>query len=68
MSTPSALNPAPSVKPGSLCSGSPVDCVVAAMTVLFAEGPGPDLVLAGINDGRNVGEDIAYSGTMAIGR
>jgi len=50
------------------CSGSPVDCVVAAMTVLFADGPKPDLVLAGINDGRNVAEDIAYSGTMAIGR
>ena len=50
------------------CSGSPADCVVAAMTVLFADGPRPDLVLAGINDGRNVGEDIAYSGTMAIGR
>jgi 5'-nucleotidase len=50
------------------CSGSPADCVVAAMTVLFADGPKPDLVLAGINDGRNVGEDIAYSGTMAIGR
>jgi 5'-nucleotidase len=25
-------------------------------------------VLAGINDKRNVGEDIAYSGTLAIGR
>ena len=50
------------------CSGSPADCVVAAMTVLFAGEPKPDLVLAGINDGRNVGEDIAYSGTMAIGR
>ncbi len=50
------------------CSGSPADCVVAAMTVLFAGEPKPDLLLAGINDGRNVGEDIAYSGTMAIGR
>lgn len=50
------------------CSGAPADCVVAAMTVLFADGPKPDLVLAGINDGRNVGEDIAYSGTLAIGR
>jgi 5'-nucleotidase len=50
------------------CSGSPADCVVAAMTVLFVDAPRLDLVLAGINDGRNVGEDIAYSGTMAIGR
>lgn len=50
------------------CSGGPADCVVAAMTVLFDDGVAPDLVLAGINDGRNVAEDIAYSGTMAIGR
>jgi 5'-nucleotidase len=50
------------------CSGAPADCVVAAMTVLFAGGPKPDLVLAGINDKRNVAEDIAYSGTMAIAR
>jgi 5'-nucleotidase len=50
------------------CSGAPADCVVAAMTVLFADGPRPDLVLAGINDKRNVGEDVAYSGTMAIAR
>ncbi|MGH8712552.1 MAG: 5'/3'-nucleotidase SurE [Casimicrobiaceae bacterium] len=50
------------------CSGAPADCIVAAMTVLFAGGAKPDLVLAGINDGRNVAEDIAYSGTLAIGR
>jgi 5'-nucleotidase len=37
------------------------------MTLLF-DGGKPDLVLAGINDGRNVGEDIAYSGTLAFGR
>ncbi len=46
----------------------PRDCVVAAMTVLFADAPKPSLVLAGINDKRNVAEDIAYSGTMAIAR
>jgi 5'-nucleotidase len=50
------------------CSGAPADCVVAAMTVLSAEGPKPELVLAGINDQRNVAEDIAYSGTLAIAR
>lgn len=50
------------------CSGTPADCVVAAMAVLFADGPKPDVVLAGINDKRNVAEDIAYSGTMAIAR
>ena len=50
------------------CSGTPADCVVAAMTWLFKDGPKPDLVLAGINDGRNVGEDVAYSGTLGIAR
>ncbi|MEO8135919.1 MAG: 5'/3'-nucleotidase SurE, partial [Betaproteobacteria bacterium] len=50
------------------CSGAPADCVVAAMTVLFVDGPKPDLVLAGVNDKRNVAEDLAYSGTMAIAR
>lgn len=50
------------------CSGTPADGVIAAMTVLFAGGAKPDLVLAGINDKRNVGEDIAYSGTLAVAR
>ncbi|MEO6927548.1 MAG: 5'/3'-nucleotidase SurE [Casimicrobiaceae bacterium] len=50
------------------CSGAPADCVVAAMTLLFADGGRPDLVLAGVNDKINVAEDIAYSGTMAIAR
>ena len=50
------------------CSGAPADCVVAAMAILFADGPKPDLVLAGVNDKRNVAEDLAYSGTMAIAR
>lgn len=50
------------------CSGTPADCVVAAMTWLFKDTPKPDLVLAGINDGRNVAEDIAYSGTLGIAR
>ena len=49
------------------CSGAPADCVVGAITLLFADRR-PDLVLAGINDKRNVGEDIAYSGTCAIAR
>ena len=51
-----------------VCSGAPADCVVAAMTVLFSSEPKPDLVLAGVNDKRNVAEDVAYSGTMAIAR
>ncbi|VAW17526.1 5'-nucleotidase SurE [hydrothermal vent metagenome] len=50
------------------CTGSPADCVVAAMTHLFAEDQKPDLVVGGINAGRNVAEDAAYSGTLAIAR
>jgi 5'-nucleotidase len=48
--------------------GTPADCVVAAMTVLFREGGRPDLVLSGVNDGRNSSEDAAYSGTLSIAR
>ncbi|MEP6656709.1 MAG: 5'/3'-nucleotidase SurE, partial [Betaproteobacteria bacterium] len=51
-----------------VCSGAPADCVVAAMAVLFRDERKPDLVLAGVNDKRNVAEDVAYSGTMAIAR
>ncbi len=50
------------------CSGTPADCVVTAMTWLFASQKKPDLVLSGINDGRNVAEDLAYSGTLGIAR
>ncbi|WP_282129728.1 5'/3'-nucleotidase SurE [Roseobacter litoralis] len=50
------------------CSGTPADCVVTAMTWVFKDGAKPDLVLSGINDGPNVAEDIAYSGTLGIAR
>jgi len=50
------------------CSGTPADCVVTAMSWLFKDQDKPDLVLAGINDGRNVAEDLAYSGTLGIAR
>lgn len=49
-------------------NGAPADCVVGAMTVLFRDAPKPDLMLSGVNDGRNAGEDAAYSGTLAIAR
>lgn len=49
-------------------NGTPADCVVAAMTVLFCDGGQPDLVLSGVNDGRNAAEDAAYSGTLSIAR
>jgi 5'-nucleotidase len=50
------------------CSGQPADCVVAAMAWLFKDERKPELVLAGVNDGRNVAEDLAYSGTLGIAR
>lgn len=42
--------------------GTPVDCVKVALEYVLEEKP--DLVLSGINDGYNVGFDIAYSGTL----
>ena len=42
--------------------GTPVDCVKVALTNLMGEKP--DVVLSGINNGYNVGQDIAYSGTL----
>ncbi len=50
------------------CSGRPADCVVSAFAWLFENDRKPDLVLSGINDGRNVAEDLAYSGTLGIAR
>lgn len=42
--------------------GTPVDCVKAACNFLFKA---PDLVVSGINRGRNLGSDIMYSGTVS---
>ena len=47
-------------------SGSPADCVKAAVFKLLPRNP--DLVVSGINDGINVGVDILYSGTVAGAR
>ena len=50
------------------CTGTPADSVAVAMTYLFKDGGKPDLVLSGVNDSRNVGEDMMYSGTIGIAR
>ena len=42
--------------------GTPVDCVKVALEHLLEEKP--DVVLSGINNGFNAGQDIAYSGTL----
>ena len=45
-------------------NGTPTDCVLLAVNQIMKEWR-PDLVLSGINQGRNVGEDMTYSGTIA---
>jgi 5'-nucleotidase len=44
--------------------GTPTDCVIMGARHLL-DGKGPDLVLSGVNRGRNAGEDVIYSGTVA---
>ena len=44
-------------------NGTPSDCVHVALTGLL--GYKPDLVLSGINQGANMGDDTLYSGTVA---
>ena len=44
-------------------NGTPSDCVHLALTGLLGERP--DLVLSGINNGANMGDDTLYSGTVA---
>ena len=43
--------------------GTPTDCVHLAITGLLDEEP--DMVVAGINAGPNLGDDVLYSGTVA---
>jgi 5'-nucleotidase len=44
-------------------NGTPSDCVHVALTGLLPHRP--DLVLSGINNGANMGDDTLYSGTVA---
>jgi len=44
-------------------NGTPSDCVHVALTGVLERRP--DLVLAGINNGANMGDDTHYSGTVA---
>ncbi len=43
--------------------GTPTDCVHLALTGLLDTAP--DVVIAGINAGSNLGDDVIYSGTVA---
>lgn len=44
-------------------NGTPTDCVHIALTGLLEHRP--DLVVSGINNGQNMGDDTIYSGTVA---
>ncbi len=44
-------------------TGTPSDCVHVALTGLLEQRP--DLVISGINNGANMGDDTLYSGTVA---
>jgi 5'-nucleotidase len=44
-------------------NGTPTDCVHIALTGLMEDMP--DMVISGINDGANMGDDTIYSGTVA---
>ncbi len=54
-----------SVREGGFISveGTPTDCVHLAITGLLEHEP--DMVVAGINAGANLGDDVLYSGTVA---
>jgi 5'-nucleotidase len=45
--------------------GTPTDCVVVAVNHVLRDHR-PDLVLSGFNHGGNLGEDVGYSGTVAV--
>ncbi|MBC3917392.1 5'/3'-nucleotidase SurE [Undibacterium sp. CY18W] len=44
-------------------NGTPSDCVHIALTAIMKDKP--DLVVSGINQGQNMGDDTLYSGTVA---
>src|SRR5579885_3829530 len=43
--------------------GTPTDCVIMGVRHLMKDVP--DVVLSGVNSGRNCAEDVTYSGTVA---
>lgn len=44
--------------------GTPTDCIIMGVRHLMPDNR-PDLVLAGVNMGQNLAEDLTYSGTVA---
>lgn len=44
-------------------NGTPTDCVIVSVTKILSRKP--DIVVSGINNGANLGDDVTYSGTVA---
>ncbi|MEK6527357.1 MAG: 5'/3'-nucleotidase SurE, partial [Nitrospirota bacterium] len=44
-------------------NGTPTDCIILGVSRLLPQKP--DLIVSGINNGGNMGDDITYSGTVA---
>jgi len=44
-------------------NGTPTDCVIIGVTKLLPARP--DVIVSGINNGGNLGDDLTYSGTVA---
>ena len=66
MSSPVRLQP---LEPGMFaqgvtgysCDGTPTDCVTLGLDLMV---PSTDMVVSGINQGPNLGDDVTYSGTV----
>lgn len=48
--------------PAYACDGTPTDCVIMGFDVLKFD---LDMVISGINQGPNLGDDLTYSGTAS---
>ncbi|MBI4848065.1 MAG: 5'/3'-nucleotidase SurE [Nitrospirae bacterium] len=44
-------------------NGTPTDCVIVGVNKILPRKP--DIIVSGINNGGNVGDDVTYSGTVA---
>ena len=44
-------------------NGTPTDCVIIAVNKILTQKP--DIIVSGVNNGANLGDDITYSGTVA---
>ena len=48
-----------------IVSGTPTDCIKYSLLTLFKDNK-PNLIVSGINKGGNIGDDVTYSGTVAV--